>query len=114
MKLLNLKIAVFCLVALAALFVSSTAKADTWNKATKMTFPEAVRVSSTVLQPATYWFQLMLPVTLGLIEITCLIIVCALLLLTFIRLLFWTALHLFSFLQSTLGYKSATYADQRN
>jgi len=53
------KIAVFCLVALAALFVSSNAKADTWNKATKVTFPEPVEVSGTVLQPGAYWFQLM-------------------------------------------------------
>ncbi len=59
MKSHKLKIAVFCLVALAALFVTSNAKADMWNKATKVTFPEAVEVSGTVLQPGTYWFQVM-------------------------------------------------------
>jgi hypothetical protein len=50
---------VLSLVALAALFASSTANADTWNKATKVTFPEPVEVSGVVLQSGTYWFQLM-------------------------------------------------------
>jgi len=50
---------VLCLVAIAALFASSNANADTWNKATKITFPEPVEVSGTVLQSGTYWFQLM-------------------------------------------------------
>lgn len=59
MKSQKLKVFAFCLVALAALFVSSNAKADTWNKATKITFPEPVEVSGTVLQSGTYWFQLM-------------------------------------------------------
>ena len=44
MKSKKLQMIAFCLVALATLFVSSSAKADTWNKATKMTFPEAVEV----------------------------------------------------------------------
>jgi hypothetical protein len=59
MKSCKLQIAVFCLVALATLCVSSNAKADTWNKATKLTFSQPVEVSGTVLQSGTYWFQLM-------------------------------------------------------
>ena len=59
MKSKKLQMIAFCLVALATLFVSSSAKADTWNKATKLTFPEAVEVAGTVLEPGTYWFQLM-------------------------------------------------------
>ena len=48
-----------CLVAIATLCVSSNAKADTWNKATKLIFSQPVEVSGTVLQSGTYWFQLM-------------------------------------------------------
>ena len=59
MKSKQLQIAMFCLVALATLCVSSNAKADTWNKATKLTFSQPVEVSGTVLQSGTYWFQLM-------------------------------------------------------
>jgi hypothetical protein len=59
MKLKQLQIAIFCLVAVATLCVSSNAKADTWNKATKLTFSQPVEVSGTVLQSGTYWFQLM-------------------------------------------------------
>lgn len=59
MKSHKLQIVMFCLVALATLFVSSNAKADTWNKLTKLTFSEPVEVSGTVLQPGTYWFKLM-------------------------------------------------------
>jgi len=59
MKSQKLKIVVLCLVAIAALFASSNAKADTWNKATKITFPEPVEVSGKVLPSGTYWFQLM-------------------------------------------------------
>jgi hypothetical protein len=59
MKSQKLNVFVLCLLALAALFVANTAKADTWNKATKITFPEPVEVSGTVLQSGTYWFQLM-------------------------------------------------------
>ncbi len=59
MKSHKLKIVMFCLVALAALLAASNAKADTWNKATKLTFTEPVEVSGTVLQSGTYWFQLM-------------------------------------------------------
>lgn len=40
MKSRKLQIAIFCLVALATLCVSSNAKADTWNKATKLTFSQ--------------------------------------------------------------------------
>jgi hypothetical protein len=59
MKSKKLQIAMFCLVALATLCVSSNAKADNWNKATKLTFSQPVEVSGTVLQSGTYWFQLM-------------------------------------------------------
>lgn len=59
MKSRNLQIAIFCLVAIATICVSSNAKADTWNKATKLTFSQPVEVSGTVLQSGTYWFQLM-------------------------------------------------------
>jgi hypothetical protein len=59
MKSQKLKVFVLFLLALAALSVANVAKADTWNKATKITFPEPVEVSGTVLQSGTYWFQLM-------------------------------------------------------
>ena len=59
MKSCKLQIAVFCLVAIATLCLSSNAKADTWNKATKLTFSQPVQVSGTVLQSGTYWFQLL-------------------------------------------------------
>ena len=59
MKSQKLQMIVFCLVAIAALFASSNANADTWNKATKITFPDPVEVSGTVLPSGTYWFQLM-------------------------------------------------------
>lgn len=59
MKSSKLQIVVFCLVALAALLVSSPAKADMWNKATKITFPDPVEVSGMVLPSGTYWFQVM-------------------------------------------------------
>ena len=59
MKSHTLQMIVLCLVAIAALFASSNANADTWNKATKITFPEPVEVSGIVLQSGTYWFQLM-------------------------------------------------------
>jgi len=59
MKSHKLQMIVLCLVAIAALFASSNAHADTWNKATKITFPNPVEVSGTVLPSGTYWFQLM-------------------------------------------------------
>lgn len=59
MKSHKLQMIVLCLVAIAALFASSNANADTWNKATRITFPEPVEVSGTVLPSGTYWFQLM-------------------------------------------------------
>ncbi len=59
MKSHKSQIVMFCLVALIGLFVSINAKADTWNKATKITFPEPVEVSGRVLPAGTYWFQLM-------------------------------------------------------
>jgi hypothetical protein len=59
MKSHKLQIVMFCLVALVTLFVSSNAKADTWNKLTKLTFTEPVEISGTVLQPGTYWIKLL-------------------------------------------------------
>lgn len=59
MKSQTLKIFMFCLIAMAALFVSSNAKADTWNKATKISFSQPVEISGKVLPAGTYWFQLM-------------------------------------------------------
>lgn len=59
MKPYKLQIVMLCLLALATLFVSSNAKADTWNKATKLTFSAPVEVSGHVLPAGTYWFQLM-------------------------------------------------------
>jgi hypothetical protein len=59
MKSHKLQMIVLCLIAIAALFASSNANADTWNKATKISFPEPVEVSGIVLQSGTYWFQLM-------------------------------------------------------
>ncbi len=59
MKPYKLQIVMFCLLALATLFVSSNAKADTWNKATKLTFSQPVEISGRVLPAGTYWFQLM-------------------------------------------------------
>jgi hypothetical protein len=59
MKSHKLQMIVLGMVAIAALFASSNANADTWNKATKITFPEPVEVSGIVLQSGTYWFQLM-------------------------------------------------------
>ncbi len=59
MKSHKLHLIVLCLVAIAALFASSNANADAWNKATKITFPEPVEVSGMVLPAGTYWFQLM-------------------------------------------------------
>ena len=58
MKSYKLQIAVFCLVAIATICVSSNAKADTWNKLTELTFSGPVEVAGTVLQPGTYWFML--------------------------------------------------------
>jgi hypothetical protein len=59
MKPYKLQIVMLCLLALATLFVSSNAKADTWNKATKLTFSAPVEVSGRLLPAGTYWFQLM-------------------------------------------------------
>jgi hypothetical protein len=59
MKSNTLQVIVFCLVALSAIFVSSTARADQWNKATKLTFSEPVEVPGMALSAGTYWFQLL-------------------------------------------------------
>ncbi|MFZ0910601.1 MAG: LPXTG cell wall anchor domain-containing protein [Candidatus Acidiferrales bacterium] len=46
------------LVALAGSIPLSTAHADTWDKATKVTFSEPVQIPGTVLPPGTYTFTL--------------------------------------------------------
>ncbi len=58
MKSSKLQIIVFRLVAISAILVSSTAIADGWTKATKLTFREAVEVPGMVLPAGVYWFQL--------------------------------------------------------
>jgi hypothetical protein len=58
MKSLKLQAAIFCLIMLTAVLVPINAKADSWNKATKLTFSEPVEVPGMVLEPGTYWFQL--------------------------------------------------------
>jgi hypothetical protein len=50
MKSKKLQITMFCLLVLATLCVSSNAKADTWNKSTKLTFSQPVEVSGIVLK----------------------------------------------------------------
>jgi len=58
MKSLKLQAAMFCLIMLTAVLVPINAKADSWNKSTKLTFNEPVEVPGMVLEPGTYWFQL--------------------------------------------------------
>jgi hypothetical protein len=58
MKSNKLQVIVFCLVSLCAIFVSSSAKADTWDKATKLTFTEPVEIPGRALASGTYWFEL--------------------------------------------------------
>jgi hypothetical protein len=58
MKSHKLQVIMFCLVALSTAFVSSNAKADTRDKATKLTFNEPVEVPGMALGAGTYWFQL--------------------------------------------------------
>jgi len=59
MKSNKLQSIVFCVVALGALFVSSNALADTWNKATQLTFSAPVEVPGMALPAGTYWFTLL-------------------------------------------------------
>ncbi len=47
-----------CLLVLSTVLVSSNARADTWNKATKITFSGPVEVPGMALPAGTYWFQL--------------------------------------------------------
>jgi hypothetical protein len=58
MKSNKVQVIMFCLTVLGAVLLPASAKADTWNKATKMTFSEAVEVPGMALEPGTYWFQL--------------------------------------------------------
>lgn len=50
---------VFSLAMLGAMLLPCSAKADKWNKATKMTFSGPVEVPGMTLPAGTYWFQLM-------------------------------------------------------
>lgn len=50
---------VFSLAMLGAMLLPYSAKADKWNKATKMTFSGPVEVPGMTLPAGTYWFQLM-------------------------------------------------------
>ncbi len=59
MKSHKSQIVMFCLLALATLFVSSNARADAWNKTTELTFSAPVEVAGRVLPAGTYWFRLM-------------------------------------------------------
>jgi hypothetical protein len=59
MKLNKLQSIVFALVALSALFMSSNALADSWDKATKLTFSAPVEVPGMALPAGTYWFTLL-------------------------------------------------------
>lgn len=58
MKSNKLQIIMCCLVVLSIALVSGTAKADQWNKATKLTFSEPFEVPGTTLEAGTYWFEL--------------------------------------------------------
>jgi hypothetical protein len=58
MKSNKLQIIMFCLVAISAVFVSSNAKADQWDKATKLTFTSPIEVPGMALGSGTYWFTL--------------------------------------------------------
>jgi hypothetical protein len=56
MKIVRLFFSVCLLVAMIAILLPS-ASADQWDKETKFTCSEPVRVADTVLQPGTYWFK---------------------------------------------------------
>lgn len=58
MKSNKVQAIMICLVMLSAVLVSTSAKADEWNKATKLTFSEPVEVPGMALEAGTYWFQL--------------------------------------------------------
>lgn len=58
MKTIRLLVSVFLFVAVIGILLPS-AKADQWNKRTKVTFTEPVQIPGTVLQPGTYWFKLL-------------------------------------------------------
>lgn len=58
MKSNKLQVVMCGLVVLTMALVPSTAKADQWNKATKLTFNAPVEVPGMALPAGTYWFQL--------------------------------------------------------
>lgn len=57
MKRARLLASVFLVFAAMGILLPSL-KGDGENKRTKFTFPEAVRVGNTILQPGTYWFTI--------------------------------------------------------
>ena len=57
MKTIRLSVAVLLLVAMVAILIPS-AIADQFDKETRFTCSEPVRVGNAVLQPGTYWFKL--------------------------------------------------------
>ena len=57
MKMIRLFFSVSLLVAMIGIVLPS-ASADQYDKETKFTCSEPVRVADTVLQPGTYWFKL--------------------------------------------------------
>src|SRR6266851_3653311 len=56
--MLSFKPAVLSVVALLGLSLTSSLKADQWNKKTVLTVTEAIQLPHTVLQPGTYVFKL--------------------------------------------------------
>jgi hypothetical protein len=58
MKSKKLQVILSCLVVLSAVLLSSSAKADDRDKATKLTFSGPVEVPGMALGAGTYWFQL--------------------------------------------------------
>ena len=59
MKVNRLQIVVFSLALMGSMLLPGSAKADQWNKATKLTFSGPVEVPGKSLPAGTYWFQLM-------------------------------------------------------
>jgi|HubBroStandDraft_1064217.scaffolds.fasta_scaffold16983_3 LPXTG-motif cell wall-anchored protein len=59
MKVNKLQTVVFSLALMGSMLLPGNVKADTWNKATKLTFSGPVEVPGRSLPAGTYWFQLM-------------------------------------------------------
>lgn len=51
--------AAISLAALGVAFIAPPARADTWDKLTKVTFSDPVEIPGQVLAPGTYWFKLL-------------------------------------------------------